>query len=76
MPDGAVFSGRIHRPKDQKDRMAVGRMEKLAAANSVLNILPENFLVLLLRFVHRIDHGRTIIKADLLSRAYTKFVRA
>ena len=29
VPDGAVFSRRIHRLKDQQDGMAVGRVEKL-----------------------------------------------
>ena len=29
MPDGAVFSRRIHRLKDQQDGMAIGRVVKL-----------------------------------------------
>ena len=29
VPDGAVFSRRIHRLEDQQDGMAVGRVEKL-----------------------------------------------
>ena len=29
MPDGTVFSGRIHRLKDQQDGVAIGCVEKL-----------------------------------------------
>ena len=29
VPDGAVFSRRIHRLKDQQDGIAIGRVEKL-----------------------------------------------
>ena len=47
MLDGAVFSRRIHRLKDQQDGMAVGCVEKLLLRTELRNVFFQKFLILL-----------------------------
>jgi len=39
--DGAIFSGRIHRLKDQQDGIAVGCVEKLLLRTQLRNVLSQ-----------------------------------
>jgi len=43
MPDGAIFSGRIHRLKDQQDGVAVGCVVKTLQRTELRNVLFQNF---------------------------------
>ena len=70
--DGAIFSGRVHRLKDQQDGMAVGCVEKLLLRTKLRNVLFQEFLILLLRLVHGRHVGRPFVEIDLVSLAYAK----
>jgi hypothetical protein len=72
MPDGTILSGRIHGLKDQKHRMAVGGVEELLLCAQLLNMIAQNFLILILRFIYGIDPGRPLIEIDLISFLYSK----
>ena len=48
VPDGAVFPRRIHRLKDQQDGMAIRRVVKPLLRTELLNVLLQQFFVLLL----------------------------
>ena len=74
VPDGAVFSRRIHRLKDQQDGMAVGCVEKLLLRAQLRNVLFQKFLILLLRLVHGIDLRRPLLEIDLVSFAHAKIL--
>jgi hypothetical protein len=50
VPDGAVFSRRIHRLKNNKDSVAIRRVVKLLQRAQLLNVCFQEFLILLLRF--------------------------
>ena len=65
MPDGAVFSRRIHRLKDQQDGIAVGRVEQLLLRTQLRNVLLQKFLILLLRLVHGIDFVGHFLRSTL-----------
>ncbi len=67
MPDGAVFSCRIHRLKDQQDGMAVGCVEKLLQRAQFRNVLFQEFLILLLRLVYGLHGRRPFLEVDLVS---------
>ena len=70
--DGAVFSGRIHRLKDQQDGMAVGGVEKLLLRAQLRDVVFQKLLILLLRLVHGIDHRRPFLEVDLVSFPHPK----
>ena len=71
--DGAIFSGRVHRLKDQQDGMAVGCVEKLLLRTKLRNVLFQQFLILLLRLVRGL-HGRwPLLEIDLVSFPHAKF---
>ena len=72
MLDGAVFSRRIHRLKDQQDGMAIRCIEKLLLRAQLRNMLFQEFLILLLRLVHGIDFRRPLFEIDLVSFPHAK----
>ena len=72
VPDGAVFSRRIHRLKDQQDGMAIGRVEKLLLRTQLRDVLFQKLFVLLLRLVHGIDLRRPLFEIDLVSFPHAK----
>ena len=74
VPDGAVFSRRIHRLKDQQDGMAIGCVEKLLLRTQLRNVLFQKFLILLLRLVHGIDRRRPLLEIDLVSFPHAKIL--
>ena len=72
MPDRAVLACRIHGLEHQKDGMAVGCVEKLLLGTETRDMVCQQFLVLLLRFVNRIDHRRPFLEVDIVSFLHTK----
>src|ERR1022692_765173 len=74
--DSAIFSRRIHRLKDQQDGIAVGRVEKLLLRAQLRNMLSQQFLIMLLRLVHRLYVRRPLPEADLVFFPHTKIFRA
>ena len=72
--DGAVFSGRIHRLKNQQDGIAVGRIEKLLLRAQLRNVLSQKSLVLLLRLVNGLDRRRPLFEIDLVSFPHPKIL--
>ena len=66
MADDAVFSGRIHRLKDQQDGIAIGRVEQLLLRAQMRDVFVQKLFVLLLRLVYGIDLGRPLFKIDLM----------
>ena len=67
MPDGAVFSCRVHRLENQQHGMAIGRVEKLLLRAQLLRRALRVVFVLLLRFVYGIDLRRPLLEIDLIS---------
>ncbi len=47
VPDGAVFSGRVHRLKDQQQGIAVGRVVQLLQGAQLRNVLCQQLLIML-----------------------------
>ena len=72
MLDGAVLSRRIHRLKDQQDRMAVGRIEKLLLRAQLCDMLLEQLLICGLRVVDWLDVGRPFREVDVVAFAHAK----
>src|SRR6202050_4568696 len=72
--DGAVFSRRIHRLKDQQDCMPIGRVEKLLLRTKLPNVFFQKLIVLLFRLVHGIDLRRPFFEIDVVSFPYAKDV--
>jgi hypothetical protein len=67
MPDGAVLPCRVQPLEDQKDGLPVGRAVKLLQRAQLRDMLFQQFLILLLRFVHGIDDRRPFLQVDLVS---------
>ena len=72
--DGAVFSRRIHRLKDQQDGIAVGCVEKLLLRTQLRNVFFQKLLVLLFRLVDGIDLRRPLFEIDLVSFPHAKIL--
>ena len=72
MSDGAVFSRRIHRLKDQQDGMAVGRVEKLLLRTELRDVFFQRLFAMLLRLVDGIDLRRPLLEVDLVSLTHAK----
>jgi hypothetical protein len=70
--DGAVFSRRIHRLKDQQDSMTIGCVEKLLLRTEPRNVLFQEFLIFFLRLVCRIGLRRPLLEIDLVSFPHAK----
>jgi hypothetical protein len=75
MPDGTVFSGSIHRLKDQQEGMAVGCLVHPLQRAQFLNVVFQQFLVMLLRLVNGIDFGWPLLEVDLVSLPHAKVLR-
>ena len=72
--DGAVFSCRIHRLKDQQDGIAVGCVEKLLLRAQLRNVLSQKFVILLLRLVDGLHVRRPLPEIDLVSFPHAKIL--
>ena len=72
VPDGAVFSGRIHRLKDQQDGMAVGCVVKLLQRAQLRNVLFQKLLIVLLRLVDGLHFRRPFLKVDFVAFLYAE----
>ena len=70
--NGAIFFGRIHRPKDQQDGIAVGCIEKLLLRAQLRDVFCQQLLILLLRFVHGLHGRRPFFQVDLISYPHPK----
>ena len=67
VPDGAVLAGGIHPLKNQQQRIAVGRVVKLLQRAQLLDVLFQEFLILLLRFAKGLHIRRPLFEFDLFS---------
>ena len=74
MLDGAIFSRRIHRLKDQQDGIAVGCVEELLQRAQLGNMLLQEFLIVLLRLVHGLHARRPLLEVDLVSFAHAEML--
>ena len=72
--DGAIFSCRIHRLKDQQDSISVGCVEKLLLRAQLCNVLSQKFVILLLRLVERPHVRGPLPEVDLVSLAHAKIL--
>src|SRR5665213_92889 len=73
--DSAVFSRGVHCLENNEDRVAIGRVVKLLHRAQLLNVLFNEFCVLLLRLVYRIDQGWPLLEIDAISFPDTKITR-
>ena len=60
VPDGAVLAGGVHPLKNQQQRIAVGRVVKLLQRAQLLNMLFQEFLILLPSTCRRASHSSAI----------------
>ena len=67
VPDGAILSGGVHRLKDQQYRITVGRVVKTLQRAQLRHLLFEEFVLLLLRLVNRLDARWPFFEADLFA---------
>ncbi len=72
MPDGTVFSRRVHGLKDQEESMPVGSIVKLLHGAQLRNVILQKAFIMLLRLVKRIDHGWPLFEVDLVSLVHAK----
>ena len=72
MLDRAVLPGRIHGLKNQQQRITVRGVEHLLLLAERLHVLAQQVLILLARFVHRVDDRRPFLKVDLFSFPHPK----
>ena len=72
--DGAIFSRRVHRLKDQQDGIAVGCVEKLLQRAQLRNVLFQEFVIVLLRLVHGLHVRRPLPEIDLVSFPHAKIL--
>jgi hypothetical protein len=72
VPDGAVLPRRVHRLKDQQDRMAVRGVVELLLGAQLLDVVLQQRLVLVLRFVDGIDLRRPFLEIDLVAFGHAK----
>jgi hypothetical protein len=70
--DGAVFSRRIHRLKNQQDGIPIRRVEKSLLRTKLRNVLSQKFLVLFFRLVHGLDFDRPRFEIELGSFTQAK----
>ena len=67
VPDGAVLAGRVHPLKNQQQRIAVGGVVKVLQRAQLLNVLFQEFLILLLRLAKGLHDRRPLAEFDLFS---------
>ena len=72
VPDGAIFSGRIHRLKDQQDGVAVGCVMKLLQRTQLRNVLFQKLLILVLRLIDRLHYRGPLPKIDIVTFLYAE----
>ena len=75
MPDRTIFSGRIHRLKNQKQSVAIGRIVQLLHRAQLFDMLLKQRVVLRLRVVYRIDQRRPFLEIDLITLPDAKVIR-
>ena len=63
---GSVFSGSIHALEYQEQRLAMRRVMKLLQRTQLLQVVKQNFLVLLRRIVKGVDNRRPLVEVDFL----------
>jgi hypothetical protein len=68
------FSCRVHRLKDQEDGMAIRRIVKLLHRVQLRDVVFQQFLILLFRFVDGFDDRRPFLEVDLVALPYPKIV--
>ena len=71
--DRAVLARRVHRLKNQQQRIAVVRVEQILPLAQVLDVRGEQFLVMLVRFVKRLDLGWQLFEPNLPAFADAEF---
>ena len=74
MPDGAVFSCRVHGLKDQQDGVAIGRIEKLLLRAELLAVLAEKVPILVFDLYTGSTQGRPFFEVDLISLPHLKIL--
>ena len=72
--DGAVLSSGVLGLKNQQQRKAVGRVEKLLLIAQFLHVLCQQLLILLLRLVHGFHDRRPFFEVDLVSFPHAKIL--
>ena len=70
VPDGAVLAGAVHALEDQQQRIVVGRIVKALQRTQLLNVLIQQFLVLLRRLCIGLDNRRPLAEIHLLVRRH------
>ena len=73
--DGAVFSRRIHRLKDQQHGVAVGRIEQLLLCAQLRDVLLQKLLVLLFDLYTGSTFVGHFLEIDLVAFAHAKVLR-
>jgi hypothetical protein len=72
MPDGAVLTGTVHTLKNQKQRIAVGRVEKALQRTQRLNVFFQELSIRLLGFAKRLYNRRPLSEFHLFFRPHTE----
>jgi hypothetical protein len=72
MLDRSVFSCRVHPLKNEQNGIPIGCIKKLSQRTQMSDVLIQELLVLIFRFVHGIDLRRPLFEIDLVSFPHTK----
>lgn len=70
--DRAVFACGAHGLEHQKDGIAVGDVEKLLLRTEASDMVRQQLLVLLPRFVHGVDDGRPFSEVDIVPLSHAE----
>ena len=70
--DRAVFACGVHGLEHQKDGIAVGEVEKLLLRTEASDMVRQQLLVLLPRFVHGVDDGRPFSEVDIVPLSHAE----
>ena len=74
VPDGAVFTRRVHALKDQQQRVTVGGKVKLLQRVQLMNVFLEKCLILLRRLAIAIYDRRPLVEVDFHPGRYAEIL--
>ena len=72
MPNGTVFSSRVHRLENQQDGMPVVGIEELLLCTELRDMIFKKRFILVFRFVYRMNLGRPLLEIDFITLGHAK----
>ncbi|MGB7758803.1 MAG: hypothetical protein WBL61_03185 [Bryobacteraceae bacterium] len=74
VPNGAVLAAGIHPLENQEQRIAVGSVVKVLQRAQLLNVLSQEFLIILLRRAKWLHNRRPLFELDVFSGPHTEIL--